>query len=215
MSIKEQLKAEIERLKNENNDRTEMSSGARFVLNDLLSFLDTLKEQPVELDIRKELASIEFMGVNDARDTETIARHFYELGCKRTAVMYDDIEYEKQRRQEQPVCWGLEEEVKRYYSDNFAYLSSDQPTLSILTNVARHFAQWQKEQMMDEWLKDRDGCFWDGVNEGKKAMREQMLNEAVEGKVCGIYGNWVESEFQKTPIGEEGDKVKLIIIKED
>jgi hypothetical protein len=44
----------------------------------------------------------------------------------------------------------LEEEVKRYYSDNFTYISSDQPTLSILTNVARHFAEWQKEQMMKD-----------------------------------------------------------------
>ena len=33
----------------------------------------------------------------------------------------------------------LNEEVKRYYSENFAYISSDQPTLSILTNIARHF----------------------------------------------------------------------------
>ena len=45
---------------------------------------------------------------------------------------------------------NLEEEVKRYYSDNFTYISSDQPTLSILTNVARHFAEWQKEQMMKD-----------------------------------------------------------------
>ena len=53
----------------------------------------------------------------------------------------------------------LIEEVKRYYSDNFEYLSSDQPTLSILTNIARHFAQWQKEQMLKEavkWLVDDD-----------------------------------------------------------
>ena len=57
-----------------------------------------------------------------------------------------------------PSCWGeeqgtvelvndLEEEVKRYYSDNFTYISSDQPTLSILTNIARHFTEWQKERM--------------------------------------------------------------------
>ena len=44
----------------------------------------------------------------------------------------------------------LEEEVKRYYSDNFTYISSDQPTLSILTNVARHFAEWQKERMIKD-----------------------------------------------------------------
>lgn len=41
----------------------------------------------------------------------------------------------------------LEEEVKRYYSDNFEYLSSDQPTLSILTNIARHFAKWGAEHL--------------------------------------------------------------------
>lgn len=45
---------------------------------------------------------------------------------------------------------SLVEEVKQYYSDNFAYISSDQPTLSILTNVARHFAEWQKEQMLKD-----------------------------------------------------------------
>jgi len=45
---------------------------------------------------------------------------------------------------------NLEEEVKRYYSDNFTYISSDQPTLSILTNVARHFAEWQKERMIKD-----------------------------------------------------------------
>lgn len=39
----------------------------------------------------------------------------------------------------------LLEEVKRYYSENFEYLSSDQPTLSILTNIARHFAEWGAE----------------------------------------------------------------------
>lgn len=45
---------------------------------------------------------------------------------------------------------SLVEEVKQYYSDNFAYISSDQPTLSILTNVARHFAEWQKAQMLKD-----------------------------------------------------------------
>jgi hypothetical protein len=44
---------------------------------------------------------------------------------------------------------SLVEEVKRYYSDNIAYISSDQPTLSILTNVARHFAEWGAEHLRD------------------------------------------------------------------
>ena len=58
----------------------------------------------------------------------------------------------------------LEEEVKRYYSDNFDYISSDQPTLSILTNIARHFTEWQKEQMMKEAIGGNaypnDGEIW-------------------------------------------------------
>ena len=55
-------------------------------------------------------------------------------------------------QQEQPECLAdtdktktldeLMEEVQRYYSENFAYITSDQPTLSILTNIARHFAEW-------------------------------------------------------------------------
>ena len=43
---------------------------------------------------------------------------------------------------EQPASKELYEEVNRYYSDNFAYLTSDQPTLSIIANIARHFAEW-------------------------------------------------------------------------
>ena len=75
-----------------------------------------------------------------------------------------------------------------------------------------------RRQMMDEWLKDRDGCFWDGVNEGKEAMREQMLKDAVEGEICMRYSGSLcatsifpcldEAKFKL------GDKVKLIIVKE-
>ena len=86
MNIIDQIKAEIERLKKQLvrgacAAQVQMETTCKEeAYNNVLSFLDTLKEQPVEIDIRKELASIEFMGVNDARDSETIARHFYELG---------------------------------------------------------------------------------------------------------------------------------------
>lgn len=86
MNTIDQIKAEIERLKGQ---LIRGACAAQVQLettckeeayNEVLSFLDTLQEQPVKIDIRKELASIEFMGVNDARDTENIAHHFYELG---------------------------------------------------------------------------------------------------------------------------------------
>ncbi len=81
-------------------------------------------------------------------------------------------------------------------------------------------AEWQKEQMMKEWLQDRDGCFWDGVNEGKKAMRDQMIEDAVDGEVWesvhGLRDIVLQTEpFQKVMKGlKEGDKVKIIIVKE-
>jgi hypothetical protein len=59
-----------------------------------------------------------------------------------------------------------------------------------LIDTARHFALWQKEQMMNEWLQDRDGCFWDGVAEGKKAMKEQMEVD-LEKASRNVYESWM------------------------
>ena len=93
-------------------------------------------------------------------------------------------------QQEQPEV-DLEEEVKRYYSDNFAYISSDQPTLSILTNIARHFTEWQKEQMM---------------------------KEAVEGEIQMRYSGCLCAKTIRS-INEDkfkfGDKVRIIVVKEE
>lgn len=83
-------------------------------------------------------------------------------------------------------------------------------------------AQWQKEQMEERWLKDREGCFWDGVEEGKKVMKEQMMKEAVEGEACILgrvaYVKEESSSALKQYILDNfknGDKVKIIIVKED
>ena len=78
-TIIEKVSAEVLRIIRE-SDCSQWGLGKMSACNRILNFLDTLQDQPVKIDIRKELASIEFMGVNDARDTETIARHFYELG---------------------------------------------------------------------------------------------------------------------------------------
>ena len=78
-------------------------------------------------------------------------------------------------------------------------------------------AEWQKEQDMEEWIKDRDGCFWDGVEEGKKAMKEQMLKDAVEGYV-NYYedsGGILMAEAQVGCPYHNGDKVHIVILKEE
>lgn len=71
------------------------------------------------------------------------------------------------------------EEAAEEWAENEAYGKSDAEfEMAYKGYIAG--AECQKEQMMDEWLKDRDGCFWDGVEEGKEAMKEQMTKDAVE-----------------------------------
>ena len=69
-----------------------------------------------------------------------------------------------------PGISELEEAAARYERENRQSILSSVD----IVNAFIEGAEWQNEQMMDEWLKDRDGCFWDGVNEGKKAMENQM-----------------------------------------
>ena len=75
---------------------------------------------------------------------EEVCSGYSSIACCRDLLKFIDSLPEEKPSED------LEEEVKRYYSDNFTYISSDQPTLSILTNVARHFAEWQKEQMIKD-----------------------------------------------------------------
>lgn len=188
----------------------------------VLKQLDTLQEQPVKIDIRKELESIEFMGVNDARDTETIARHFYELGCRDTVECYKE-------RSEELVCEGLDGEITEFISNNYEvdyheglkHLGEYLDTYDV-EEIARHFAKWQKEKMMNEWLKDRDGCFWDGVEEGKKAMREQLMMEAVEWLqknahqyIINDTESYLDAPFKAHISGKCWEDFKKAIIKED
>jgi hypothetical protein len=75
-----------------------------------------------------------------------------------------------------------------------------------------------EEQMMDEWLKDRDGCFWDGVEEGKKTMEKQIMEGAVDAEIVKDIHNLlhVKSDILPMPTKHKlGDKVKIIILKDD
>lgn len=82
----------------------------------------------------------------------------------------------------------LEEEIKRYWKEEMpVVLESD------LNDIARHFAEWQ---------------------------REQILKDAVEGEVhhCASVHYCTTNEEQlgaRLKMFRDGDKVKIIIIKED
>jgi hypothetical protein len=123
----------------------------------ILSFIDSLPEEPAP------------KGFDEAYLNECIAK------ASKTWEGVDVDKYMDEVRGDRPKLSdnSLEDEMINYWGRI--------PDDKDLIDTARHFALWQKEQMMDEWLEDRDGCFWDGVNEGKKAMKEQ--GQTKEGEV--------------------------------
>ena len=143
MNIIETIRAEVERLMDKANegDGSEYFNGAKHTLISLLDFLDTLEEEPVDLEkeINEQWGSYTHDGHSagiDRDEFNAIAYYFYELGETR--------------------------------------------------------------------------------------MKEQMMQEAVEGRVCAVYplkdGNDVQYGvlYPKGVLPyKDGQKVKLIIVKED
>lgn len=106
----------------------------------------------------------------------------------------------------------LEKEIEKYYYDNFAFLSSvHAPTLDILTSIAKHFVEWQKQQDRQTIELAEDHAMLAGMMKE----REQMLKNAIEGIArpddCEIWVNLKGCDCNY----KDGDKIKLIIIKEE
>lgn len=82
------------------------------------------------------------------------------------------ISWLEKQKEQKPAEWSedAEQAAARYERENRQSVLSSVDIVNAFIEGAR----WKENQMMDEWLKDRDGCFWDGVNEGKKAMENQM-----------------------------------------
>jgi predicted glycogen debranching enzyme len=111
--------------------------------------------------------------------------------------------------------WLSEGYLADYVND---YETNDFRRANMLVATALDYTMLSEEQMMDEWLKDRDVCFWDGVEEGKKAMEKQMMEGAVEGKIIKDIHNLLHVMSDVLPMPSEfkfGDRVKIIILKDD
>ena len=202
----EAIRAEIERLQeiHERNLKKPMERGrigfAHGVVeccDRILSFIDSLPDEPAP------------KGYDEAYLNECIAK------ASKTWEGVDVDKYMDEVRGNRPKLSdsSLEDEMINYWGRI--------PDDKDLIDTARHFALWQKEQMMDEWLEDRDGCFWDGVNEGKKAMREQMMKDAISCSIIWHDGPLLDYTQEQQDNALEkigatiGDKVRIIIVKED
>ena len=207
--------------------------------NELLDFLDTLEEKPVDFDKAWEEYGKSKGGGAITVNVKDLARHFYDLGCRRTAEKYDEIEYNRQRAEESEKPMNLEEEINRYLREECS--DDDEPGIH---EIAEHFAKWGVEHLADARktspndLEDAANNYLDGVYgkmphsdlhiaifiAGAEWDRSQIMREAVEGEIC-IPNVWVEHKEGKelvvrAEISKElgfkfGDKVRVIVLPKE
>ena len=125
MNDKQKIKAKIGKLKSEYNKesdfRTVRGDTAREVLDKLLSFIDSLPEEPVSEGIENELE-----------------RFAYSLPHSATGFWPKDIDAK-----------SVEARTKYGVHHDWSYEQ--------VMNIARHFTEWQREQLMNEiWHKGSD-----------------------------------------------------------
>jgi len=142
----------------------------------------------LEEEIRMVAGDFEQVRVSWNSDFDFIARHFAEWGKKHAGI---------ENKSQSPASADFEEEVERFRRErgasNIRYLE-----------CAKHFANWQKQQMMKavvlntKVMKDSDG---DGIETPYEAWL--TLEDA-------------EVTYIPDNIGlNDGDKVKVIIVKEE
>ena len=207
--IIEQIKAYVESRKN-----TAETIRERDICIDIIEVIDYIQE-------KSEKPTLQEQPVKDFPTTDEEMQHF--LATHKPVQVPDKYKTADWIFKEQPVCDGLEEEIERYIRFNgngYSVVLDDDD----LRKLARHFAQWQREKDNKEAdkalttsIKLQEGWYAKGIADGEKSMREQMLREAVEGMVVGSVGTkqWVESNYLDNNIGKHGDKVRIIIVKEE
>lgn len=240
MTTIEKIKAEIERLMDEYKPivgGVDELTGAHIVLANLLSFLDTLEEEkPMNQEgLEEEIKRYgkEEMPVVLESDLNDIARHFAEWGKEHAKIDVTDFckpidpgiaqciadhSWEMLGEDEKPVPNDLEEAAEKsstqYYQDA-GY--SPFPNVETAAHKSGFIAgsEWQKEQD-DKELSD---LLTIAHLQGAEQMKEQMMKEAREADVntyrdLAAGKSWAEFVVEKPP-KNLGDKVRIIIVKED
>ncbi len=155
-------------------------------LNSLLSFIDSMGED------RPEPISPADVGF------EALGKVWDENAKKESGKLTQSVT--KTSDQVMPVSDDLEKEIDRWSKEQ-CYNKSEKPAFAA---VARHFAQWQKQQIMKDAvdiipfdINPNYGiaCFW---------------IEKQSGEVLKIESSWLISQGI-----EVNKKIKLITIKED
>lgn len=212
----EKIRAEIERLKSTNPSEYNYQNAEGYVwaLDDILSFIDTLSEEP---DKSLEEAANEFC--------KTIFHKPFSENPQEEQIVYDGDRYvgfiagakwqvEQFEKNRLAAC---EKQTKEEYDREMEFAVSiiekehRQPTFSDAINYG---IEWQKKQIP---MPEDTVLFNKGVAEGKRLMTEG----AIEGEVYKYDKFSYVKEKNSNSLTEaltkfnDGDTVKIIIVKED
>lgn len=266
-SIKNQIRAEIERLKNQLirgacAAQIEMETNCKDeAYNEVLAFLDTLPEQPAEKQEQPKLTRVPRIeqetqkkgwmdydlligeiGLHRSnaidriketkeraaeikrniapRDLAILSEYLESAGAEIVLCclqqycmdfMFTQDEVKEILQQEQPVE-GLLEEVDRFWANEFKYHVNSLPTISVVQRIARHFAEWQKKQDQKTIELAEDHAMLAGMNK----MEQQMMEKGYEAFISAHNTIPVLPMKDVSDLGlDYGDKVRVIVIKED
>jgi hypothetical protein len=129
---------------------------------------------------------------------------------------------------EEPVSEDLEEEIGKYCSNpenfityidvGFKQSPIEKDDIPLIIKAIKFGANWQKHKD-ESYTKS---MYKVGINTGKELMEQQMMAKAVDSTVhidAGGYPYIPQMELydydKDIPLAKEGEKVKVIVIKED
>ena len=110
--------------------------------------------------------------------------------------------------QEEPASEDLEEAASKYVREDFHERSRAD---------FKAGAEWQKQKNFEELFKSDMTLFKECYEKGRLDMREEMMKDAVDATILDVdaqtieFGLWPEKLLDI----KEGDKVKIIVIKEN
>ena len=186
MTDKEKIRKEVEkRFEQIKNSEKESDSGAFYQLKELLLFIDSLQEEPTIPIVKTTDGGLWNGNMREESVNITVG------GLKEeTGVLKELIDEADANGWEDSVSESLEKDVNTI----FPILGHHASTKGGFYLVARHFANWQKQQMMKD------------VKEAHVIM-SHITQKSVAPILSAVLLD--ENKYR------EGDKVKLIIIKED
>ena len=172
------------------------------------------------------LGTVEEGKVNFKSGDLVADREFSEYGVENAGIAKMKIKDGSTSRNQEPEreSGDLQEEIKLFLDKTGApyYWAGDKEQMEWLEFAARHFAEWQKrkdnevaQHNLAEQIKIQQKCYERGMAD----MKQQMLKDGIEAHVrtdVPIDDDYVyvRAYIKKDKL-EEGEKVRLLIIKDE